>query len=81
MADVREWCRKKGIPPRLVAAFEAYIRQHYAYLFFKTTPSATTDLLINSLSVEFIDTAWVNFVYEMKKTIEEMGSHVFDVFD
>ena len=70
-SPLSEFCDRKGIDGRLKSAFGAYIRSTYAQKFLMSEAGETVHLILNRLSQEDLEDAWLDFTRDLKKYLSE----------
>lgn len=67
-SPISDFCRQRGVPPRMRDAFNAYVHSVYAdRLQMKDTDTLT--LLISRLTQEQIGAVWIEYVNDVKKIL------------
>jgi hypothetical protein len=60
-----EFCEKRGISDPIKASFGTYLRTIYAKNFSLSGEGETIHLMINKMSEEDLEKAWIEFIKEL----------------
>ena len=60
------FCESKGITGQIKSAFAAYIRAYYATKFRMNEAGETVHVILNRMSQDDLETAWLDFVKDLK---------------
>ena len=66
-SPVSEFCEEKGIPPNIKEAFSAYLRRVYADRFALRGDTDTIRIMVNRLTHEQLEQAWLEFIQDLKR--------------
>ena len=61
------FCENKGIKGQIKSAFGAYIRSYYATRFSMNEAGETVHFIMNKMSQDDLEMAWLDFVKDLKK--------------
>lgn len=68
-SPITQFCKRKGIPSKIQSAFGAYIRHHYASKFNMKESGETIHIVLNRMSQDDLEDAWMDFVKDMSKQL------------
>lgn len=71
ISPITEFCNKKGISGRIKSAFGAYIRSTYAQKFAMSEAGETVHLIVNKMSQDDLEAAWMDFTRDMYKYLTQ----------
>ena len=66
-STISEFCEGRGIPENIRDAFSAYMRSVYADRYMLRHDTDTVRIMINRLTEEQLEQAWLEFVQDLKR--------------
>jgi len=68
-SPLTEFCEKRGISDPIKASFGTYLRTIYAKNFLISDSGETVHLMINKMSEDDMEKAWIEFIKELANWI------------
>ena len=68
MTPIKDFCRERGIKPKIEEAFIAYVRASYSQSY-AIKPGETLSKIMEKMTREKVEDAWQKFIVDFKETL------------